>query len=796
MPSIPTYEEQVRAPSAPRTAGWEATRVVDTSGSLSRFAETLGETATREFRRRDDLALMEYEQQLAQLDQELMFGDQDKPGALRKMGTDAFGVSKATLSDWDSRVNALAPKFLTPEADVVAKQKRTVRRQDAQRRLSEHEYGQGLLADEQVTKSSLLVAQNEAIQNATDPQMVKASIARASGIIAAQGKRYGKPAELVAAELAQNESATWKAVIASQLDINPALGIATFKENRSRLMGGDLLAVQAAVRPHELKAVGTAKGDQIWSATDYKVGDEGFDALPMGVRQAVRKAQSEGKEFDRIQDLAPISDNDAIDWREAQALREVDARVASKDLQAEEAVQVKQRIAELASQDRKLVQNAQQASQEFKHATANQLQNTMAKLGDGISVPLPEQPSKDQLILAFGQVEGEQRYRQIQVAAQAAPDIALLKTATPEQAVSLLSRHEARADSPDYAFDKNVQVNVSQAWKDILAQQEADPGAYVLQNSPRVAESYAAFITASEGKDYAAFEQANQRYLVDSLNEQRRLGITKPGLPKAYVTAVSQDFLQNLNTDPKGAVARLAQTGQLLKDAPYAMNQIAKAVGPSGVFAMEGVSPTIVQRLAAINEAKGDTNKLLPTNVKPSDVNTAVARAFAGLTRTFTAQGANATSFRYMEAAQKLATQRVIAGESPNDAASSVYQELVADRYHPIENTYRVPLEYPLPSVEQGLEVFLGTYSPENLLVVPEPGFSAEESAQRKWRSALSGHWVNNATDTGVFLYGADGLPVLTKDNKPLFVRFDSVSKLKPSAVRRQDWQTDQTMRR
>ena len=393
---------------------------------------------------------------------------------------------------------------------------------------------------------------------------------------------------------------------------------------------------------------------------------------------------------------------------------------------------------------------AKQADEYGKVTIRQQVQDTQTALTNGDSVPLPDESA---VTHAYGPEGGPILMQQLKTLQSAAGAMAALKNATPEETAKLIAAYKPSGADNREATQRSYDLLNEQAAR-IAAQRKADPGAFVLENAPTVAKAYQDFgALAAKGilrtpAETAQMMAANQRYLTASFAEQSRLAIDKPALPKAYVDAIARDYNASIINDPHGASQRLEATGRLLQNTPIALAQVAKEVGPAGLMAMEGVNPRVVQKLVNLTAVpEEERRKLLPTSIKPTDISTAVAQAFAPLTRTFVVQNADSAAARYTDAATKLTMDRVTRGEDATSAAQHVYQDLIGDRYHPITDTYRVPKTYPIEDVNGGMHALLEHDPPANLLVRPEPGFSPEESAQRLWRTAKAmGHWVNNTT--------------------------------------------------
>lgn len=432
-----------------------------------------------------------------------------------------------------------------------------------------------------------------------------------------------------------------------------------------------------------------------------------------------------------------------------------------------------------AEMERKVKQDAEVGKVAFKQT----MDDTLVALQHGETAPIPDEATARHYL---GDEAGPIAIAQMRVYQRMAGALTTLKTASPAETAVLLTQYTPTGtdnrEAKQIAFD-----TLSRQAEAVRAERAKDPGQYVLDNAPTVNEAFSNYVELAEKgaqtpQDADALKSANQNYLQISMAEQRRMGIAKPQLPKAYIEAVKRDFAAGIVRDPRNTAARLAQTGVLLADAPGALDQLSAAVGPAGVLAIEGVDSTTVQKIYAITQTpEADRKKLLPPGRTPTMINDAVAKEFKGLLGTFARQSDDATATRYIEAATSLAMARVQGGEDPEAAARGAYQSLIGERYHPINDTFRIPRNYSLDGVHIGISAFFDNFDASHLAMRPEPGFSPEEAAARKWRTVRnSGHWVNNETDSGIYLFGRDNNPVLLADGSPLMVTFDSLTRLRP----------------
>lgn len=261
--------------------------------AIDQAAQQVAASVERSQLRKDEMDLLDYESKLSQLDVQSTIGDTDNPGALRRMGVDAEDITPNTLKAWDAQTESLRPQLRTPAARLQAQKMLQTRREDLEQRLTRHEFDQGRIADNQRTEAALTQYGNEALQNADDPMMVKASLARANSVIQANGRRLGEAPEQIAQKQVVFTSSTLKDVIQSQITRDPVKALDTYKEASDLLVGSDRLQVEAAIQPYVTDVQSRSLGDSIWN------GDDSMVATGSGaVYDAIALVESGGRQFD------------------------------------------------------------------------------------------------------------------------------------------------------------------------------------------------------------------------------------------------------------------------------------------------------------------------------------------------------------------------------------------------------------------------------------------------------------------------------------------------------------------
>ena len=828
---ITPYQRQAGTPSARVSDG--NYRVPDQSApfrALEQAGGAIMDTAMRESARRDELDLMQYEQALSQADTAILIGDGEAPGALKTQGVQAQDVTKNTLGLLDEKAKSLQPELRTAQGRAKAQQMATVRRQDAEKRLTAHEFDQGRVADVQVTEASLAQYRNEAIANVNDPVMVDAAIARSDGAIAAHGRRMGEAPELTAQKIAENGSSMLKDVISSQLTQDPTAALATYKAQANRLLGSDALDVERAMQPYVLDVQSRAIGDSLYGGAEPAVavgsasvydaialtesGGRQFDDAGRPIRgpvtsngaRAVGQFQimpATGPEAARLAgevwdanrlandadynarlgrayldaqikrfkgnipvvaaayNMGPVAaekwaagvpyqtqsgkwwnpkapmDLSAMPTETREYIGKVTKRMGgsastgqapapttSEGIAAREVAAIRRadqiqdprlrqdaitRIGFLAAQDRKLVQERERAMEVNKAEFKNNYNNVIAKLGDGVDVPVVERPTQEQLVAMYG-AEGDRMYREMNTYSRAAPAVSQLKTATVQEAGDILAKFRPNPKSDNYAFESKFYEGLVGTFTEQQKQRNADPAQFLLSNSKAVSEQYAGVVagqaelleakTPQEQQVAAAnMTKRGQAFTDVMMAEQDRLGVPyaqRKLLPTQAVAEINGQFDKMVaEGDVAGASNLIRNTvGKFGDGAAVAIGQLGEKAGPVLRMTLEGIDPRTTETFIAANATGEKVLKESIGNDAWNQMGKAVRTQLAALDATGTSEYP-----AYLDMTTKVAAMKVRAGMTPEQAAQQAAAETINGRYlfagTSGKVSYRVPLATP-----------------------------------------------------------------------------------------------------
>lgn len=343
------------------------------------------------------------------------------------------------------------------------------------------------------------------------------------------------------------------------------------------------------------------------------------------------------------------------------------------------------------------------------------------------------------------------------------------------------------------ADQRAYEVNVAHATQ-LLEQRQNDPGGYVIQHNGVVQQAFTRYSTALQTAaalgDAATPDQksevtiAMRDYITQSTQAQSALGITETKLPEQFLSAVATDFTTTFAQQPAVAVQRLSDIAQTLAENPRELGQVAERVGPVGVFAMEGVDPRALSRLAAVRQNTLQQNRaLLPEDVTPAEIQDAVLTEAGPLLQSFSAQNAPEASARYSDGIRDLAMHYLTRGDAAdeNAAVRMAYNDLWAGQNSIATvngSSFRIPNNEGSPDVvTQNLTGWIRSLSPDQFAapaLIGDPEIDATNAERWKRTVIDNGVWVNNSNDTGVMLT-MGGYPVLNNEGIPLEIRFSDL---------------------
>lgn len=436
---------------------------------------------------------------------------------------------------------------------------------------------------------------------------------------------------------------------------------------------------------------------------------------------------------------------------------------------------------------------AKQRKGQYDALVQQEVADTLTALQNGDSVPLVP---REKLEAVYDPGRAIVIDTQQKVAQANAGILAKMDGMTNEELAAIVASPPTGSENREFA-QRSYELRVQRA-AEIARQRDADPGGYVLAESPPVREAYAAFAAAMEAEasgqgDAAASQVAQTNYLRASMTEQRRLGVREPKLPKQYLDAVAADFNEGMaSRDPDLAAAKLAAAAVMLVDTPEALDQVGEAVGDLGRLAMDGVPGIVIKRLMGQQGVTDEQrrNIVATRGLTVSDVDDAIAAEFAPLVASLSpVMGGSEVSATYLQQGTLLAIDALASGRAsdPAGAARLAYAELYADRFETV-GSLRIPRQFDPAAVTSGLSAYIQRDVRNRLAIEPEAGLTPDETRARLARTLqINGRWVTNMAGDGAYLmFGGDAV----KDDRGdvIEIKYSDAVKMVP---RESDWARD-----
>lgn len=420
----------------------------------------------------------------------------------------------------------------------------------------------------------------------------------------------------------------------------------------------------------------------------------------------------------------------------------------------------------------------------YRAEVKSKLDNSNAMAANGIVDPTPI--TQSDFIRAFGAEEGvrqNQIYQDNQVMAK---DIAAIKTMPIDEINTLLTVQQPKP-GPDYDMQSKRHKLFVDAAVRVERMRKDDPAAYASQSSPSAKSAMDRLNEVSLNPESTATEraEATQRYAVETIAEQQRLGIKNP---KLLTMPMVESLAGRIMSGKESAADTVAYLEQTYKEYfPQVMTELmAKNKLPPAMMIIPDLdspaSREIVARVAPIKlddlkNGIADKNFVRDVNEKVA-VEVAKLRTSAG---NLTGQSA-AQIDAYTDIMTKIALEGY--GRSyttAKDAVNAASEMLIGKYQFTNGDTLRLPRDVDARKVRNGLddripELIKGLSDSD----IPPDRTGARTLAERRasWESTVRSRpvWIADNETKGASLYAKmqnnQLVPVL-QNGKPIYVTWD-----------------------
>lgn len=273
MPTVPRYGgEQIQTQAmpnaritteAPLSAFGGGQSLENLTHAARQYAATETAIYRDEKRKADDLATTEAWKQLAEKKQAMMWGDS---GAMTRKGKDAFGVPDEFGGQFTKAADEIEAGLANEDQKALFRKIRDREEVEFQGHLQKHVFTERQAYDNEVVKTGLGVARDEAVLNYQDAGKVQQAIGTQAALINSFAERNGKDAAWVQQQVADAVSKTHASVAMRMLTNGEDLKAKKyFEENKAAFGGEDVVHLEKALEEGSIRGESQRQSDAIIS---------------------------------------------------------------------------------------------------------------------------------------------------------------------------------------------------------------------------------------------------------------------------------------------------------------------------------------------------------------------------------------------------------------------------------------------------------------------------------------------------------------------------------------------------
>ncbi|HBA6388490.1 TPA: transglycosylase SLT domain-containing protein [Escherichia coli] len=364
----------------------------------------------------------------------------------------------------------------------------------------------------------------------------------------------------------------------------------------------------------------------------------------------------------------------------------------------------------------------------------------------------------------------EKTFQQYQQAMTLQPVYQTIMQGNVQQGTAAVQAMAPQENDPDFKYKAELYASAKVKLGQVLKAREADPGAWLQQNSPVVQAAFQQYLN----------DPSSGEYLVSRIqSEKDRLGImSKKVLPESMVN----DVLQRIDNTQESSVKAIQSVAQSFgKYSDQVMQQVQKSAYPALQVVMATENPRAANALWQNRSVKTAD---LRGSLEKTDADSAdsswndQSKDFAG---TMVVQpGGTAVWNNFNEQGKRLTYINMQRGMSASDAAKQAYQDILGEQYQ-TNGTWRLPKRagIDIRDVNDGANAYLKNLSADQIMpLIGDPRLPDEVNREQSIsRIRDNAQWVTNSDETGLTLM-LNGLIVNGADGNPITVTFNDLAKL------------------
>ncbi|HAN8229962.1 transglycosylase SLT domain-containing protein [Escherichia coli] len=364
----------------------------------------------------------------------------------------------------------------------------------------------------------------------------------------------------------------------------------------------------------------------------------------------------------------------------------------------------------------------------------------------------------------------EKTFQQYQQAMTLQPVYQTIMQGNVQQGTAAVQAMAPQENDSDFKYKAELYASAKVKLGQVLKAREADPGAWLQQNSPVVQAAFQQYLN----------DPSSGEYLVSRIqSEKDRLGImSKKVLPESMVN----DVLQRIDNTQESSVKAIQSVAQSFgKYSDQVMQQVQKSAYPALQVVMATENPRAANALWQNRSVKTAD---LRGSLEKTDADSAdsswndQSKDFAG---TMVVQpGGTAVWNNFNEQGKRLTYINMQRGMSASDAAKQAYQDILGEQYQ-TNGTWRLPKRagIDIRDVNDGANAYLKNLSADQIMpLIGDPRLPDEVNREQSIsRIRDNAQWVTNSDETGLTLM-LNGLIVNGADGNPITVPFNDLAKL------------------
>lgn len=234
-------------------------------GAIGQTAGVLGEIATQERDKADQVALLGASNQLSMWENKRLY--EPTTGALSLKGKDAQGLPETIAGEYTEVADTIESGLTTARQKAAFQRYRLNKQGEIDLTIRRHVFGEMKAYDSQETQSAVDNAINAAIINANDPRRVGVELGNALEVARGYAKRNGVGPEALEGQLDAITTKAHVGVIEQLLSQDKtAAANVYFEETKSQINGEQQARIEKALQVGTAKKAGQVKADEILGA--------------------------------------------------------------------------------------------------------------------------------------------------------------------------------------------------------------------------------------------------------------------------------------------------------------------------------------------------------------------------------------------------------------------------------------------------------------------------------------------------------------------------------------------------